>query len=97
MQERDERENPSGAMRGGGGEPGSADLPYPRTDAEDTGLGDGGLERTRREAVGRDEANTEPSRADVPASRPAARAAPGSGRRPAGLGRDGRNERALPR
>jgi len=68
MHERDERESPSGAMRGGGDGAGSADLPYPRTDAEDTGLGDGGLERTRREA-----ARTESSEADSPASRPAPR------------------------
>lgn len=43
--EREERESPSGAMRGTGEGPGSPSLPFPRTDSEDTGLGDGGLER----------------------------------------------------
>jgi hypothetical protein len=44
MRERDEQESVSGAMRGSGEGPGSADLPYPRTDAEDSGVGDGGLD-----------------------------------------------------
>jgi hypothetical protein len=38
-----EKESASGAMRGSGGGAGSPDLPFPRTDAEDTGTGDGGL------------------------------------------------------
>ena len=53
MTERDERESPSGAMRGSGEGAGSADLPYPRTDAEDTGLGDGGLEREAEQRAAR--------------------------------------------
>ncbi|HYD51631.1 MAG TPA: hypothetical protein VEA99_03345 [Gemmatimonadaceae bacterium] len=43
MRDQDERESPSGAMRGRGEGAGSRDLPYPRTDAEDTGTDDGGL------------------------------------------------------
>jgi hypothetical protein len=51
MRERDEQESVSGAMRGRGEGPGSADLPYPRTDAEDSGVGDGGLgDRGARQA-----------------------------------------------
>lgn len=57
MQDRDERESPSGAMRGSGEGAGSAGLPYPRTDAEDTGLGDGGLERGGQRAAGADAAD----------------------------------------
>jgi hypothetical protein len=80
MRERDERESPSGAMRGSGEGAGSADLPYPRTDADDTGLGDGGLAREaeRRAARGDDALGT----VDLP-TRGRAR-----GEDPVGPGRD---------
>ena len=55
MRERDEseRESPSGAMRGSGRGAGSPDMPFPRTDAADTGRGDGGLDEARDRAAAR--------------------------------------------
>lgn len=55
MRERDEdeRESPSGAMRGSGRGAGSPDMPFPKTDAADTGRGDGGLDESRDRAAAR--------------------------------------------
>lgn len=50
------RESVSGAMQGSGEGAGSGDLPYPRTDAEDSGTGDGGLDGARRADDGGDRA-----------------------------------------